>query len=454
MSVIVTELSRFERRLTLRFESTPLNRAESRAARRLSHNIDINGFRRGKAPRRMVENIVGRERIRNDAIEGLLDNRLPDALAGEGLVPAVTPSVDEVREIDEGVEVDVRVTLWPTLERPPEYEGRHFEIDEEPYEIDEDLIESHLNRGRDQFAELETVQRASLEGDYVAIDLHVSRNGQPVEAFSLSDFLYEVGSEGLLDGLGAEMAGCSAGDIVSFPSALRFEAAGMEAGTPVDVRVLVKEVKERRLPDLNDEWVSGFTEFDTVDEFRQGVVSELEASRLSILRREFSNKVVADLVEEMDVDIPQAVIGAEAARMFDRFYRRLEEGGSSFDGYLEAAQQDREVFFSRLQDEAARQVRTRVLLDSVATAAGLEVEDRELARAYEEMALQRDETGEELVSRLAGTVQERALIGDILRIKALDALLRGAVAEDRHGNVIDLRLDAPEVSDIVEAEIE
>ncbi|MCY4370254.1 MAG: trigger factor [bacterium] len=454
MSVTVTELSAFERRLTIRFHRLRLDRAETRAARRLSRDIDINGFRRGKAPRRLVERIVGRQRIRGEAIEDLLGDRLPSALMDAELVPATNPSVDDAREVDGGLEVDVRVSLWPTLEFPPDYVGRRIEVSQEAYEVDEDLIEAEMNHNREQFAELETVERASMGGDYVAIDLHVSRNGQPVEPVSISDYMYEVGSEGFLDGLGEELAGRSAGDIVGFASALRFEAGGLEAGTPVDVRVLVKEVKERRLPELNDEWVYDFTEFDTVEELREAVISELESSRLSTLRREFSNKLIADLVGEMQVDIPPAVIDADAARQFDQFCRRLDEGGIDFEEYLEAVDQDREALFGRFREEAAQQIRTRVLLDSVAAGAELEVEEHELARAYEDMAEQFEGTGQQLAKRLAGSVQEMALVGDILRLKALDTLMRGAVAADRHGNVLDLRFDPPAGDDIVEAEIE
>ena len=453
MSVTVTELSAFERRLTIRFDRLRLERAETRVARRLSRDVHINGFRRGKAPRRLVERVVGKQRILNEAIEDLLGDRLPKALVEAELAPAVTPSVDDAREVDGGFEVDVRVSLWPTLDRPPDYVGRRFEVDAEAYAVNEETIETEIDRNREQFAELETVERPSAEGDYVAIDLHVSQNGRPVEPVSLSDFLYEVGSEGLLAGLDEELAGLSAGDIGGFAGALHFEADGLKAGTPVDVRVLVKEVKERRLPELDDDWVSDFTEFDTVEEFREDITHELEDSRLDLLRREFTDRVMTELVGEMDVDIPQAVIDTEAATGFDRFYRRLEGGGLDFEDFLEVTGQDRESLSVRFREDAERRIRTRLLLDSVASDAGLEVQDTELAEAYEAMAERSDETGPQLAERLAGSVQETALVGDILRSKAAREMIRSAVAEDRHGNVIDLRFDPPEEEDIVEAVI-
>ena len=454
MSVTVTDLSPFERKLTITFEGAPLDRAQTRAARRISRNIDINGFRRGRAPRRMVENVVGKERIRNDAIEDLLGSRLPSTLRDTGLAPAVSPSVDAVREIDRGVEVDVRVSLWPMLDAPPYYRGRRFELEDEGPSPAEDVIQAHLDEYRDQFAELETVQGTAMRGDYVAIDLHSSYDGRPLEALSVSDFLYEVGSEVLLEDLGGRLEGVHAGDVVEFETKLRFEAGGLAAGTEIEARVLVKEVKEKRLPDLDDEWASDFTEFDTVEELRGDIVERLENRRLDVLRTRFENIVMAELMDEVEVDIPIAVRDATAARMFERLHSRLHEGGVSLDEYLEAAQEDRETLAGRLQEQATGRIRSQVLLDSIAADTGLEVEEAELREAYEQAAREHGEEAEDLAERLAGSVQEMNLMGDILRTKAFAALVRAAVAIDRDGNVLDLRYEDPDGVEVVEAEIE
>jgi trigger factor len=301
---------------------------------------------------------------------------------------------------------------------------------------------------------LETVDRPSVTGDYVAIDLHASPDGQRLEPVSVGDFLYEVGSDGLLDGLGDNLVGCSAGDITDFMSTLRFDVGGLGAGTPVEVRVLVKEVKEKRLPELDDDWVSDFTEFDTVEELRDQVVEQLEGRRRSTLQYQLRNKVVSDLSGEVDVDIPGAVIEVTAARIFDVLRGRLEAAGMDFDEYLEAARQDRETFFEQLHQQADAQVRRNVLLDSVATRAGIEVEDHELQQAYEEVASGRDETADELSERLAGSMHEMNFVSDILRSKALTTLVEGAVAADRDGKVLDLGSDPSEGFEIVEAETE
>ncbi len=454
MSITVTEVSSFERRLTISFENPLLDSAETRAARRLSREIHINGFRRGRAPRRMVENIVGRERVRHEAMEDLLTRHLPDALNDTGLVPAVTPIIDKVRDTEDGLEVDIMVSLWPAVDEPPDYVGRHIELDSDAYMIDEALIESEIKDYREEFCELETVQRPSVADDQVEIDLIVSYDGSPVDALSISDYLLEVGLDGLYEGLGDQLAGRSVGDIFDFDSSLQFEAGGFEVGTPVRVRVLVKRVYEERLPDLDDEWVSDFTEFETVQELRASVIGDLEAERQDALRFDLRNRVVSELMGELEVDIPPTIIDADVVRRFESFNENLKGYRLSLDEYLEASALDREGFLSELRGQAIRELRLRLLLDSVVTDAAIEVAEHELAEAYESMAEQSEETGPQLAERLAGSVQESALVGSILRGKAMDTLLECVVAVDRDGNVIDLDTVHGEDEYMVESEIE
>ena len=446
MSVTVTELSGFERRLTLRFEGEALQDAENRAARRISRLVHINGFRRGRAPRRMVERVVGKDEVRHEAVQEMLQDRLPDALDEARLSPAAPPEVEEVRNEAAGVEVDVRVALWPVLERLPEYEGRRFELDG-PSEVDPEEVQRQLELQLEDFAELETVDRPALDGDYAVLDIDSRSEGRALAAFSADDLLYEVGSDGLFDGLDESLAGCSAGDEVDFTSRLRRAAGGLETGAPAAVRVMVKEVKEKRLPDIDDEWAADFTEFDTVEEMERDIYRWLEEIRLEGLRRELHGKVMSELLEEIDAVIPAAVIGAEVDRILDRVRRRYEGQGVDVDRYLNKTGRDREEYLLQVDAAAARQVRTRLLLDAVAAHAGLEVEERDLQPLYERAAAETGRTAEEMKQRMAGSLYVTAVADDILKQRALDALLRAVTPVDRDGNVIDIEIDEPDAED-------
>ena len=447
MSVTVTELSDFERRLTIRFDGAPLRDAENRAARLLSHQVHINGFRRGKAPRRMVEKLVGRDLIRHEAVREMVEGSLPDALDETGLVPAANPEVEEIRNEEDAFEVDVRVALWPALEAPPEYEGRRFELDGAS-EVDPAEVEHHIEHYLEGFAELETVERPALDGDYAAIDIESWCGDRALAAFSAVDLLDGLGSDGLLDGLDDSLAGCSAGDVVDFASSLRYAGDGLEAGSPVDVRVLVREVKEKRLPDLDDEWVSDFTEFDSVEELKTTVQNRLDDIRITGLQSQLREKVFSELIDEIDATIPAAVIGNEAERLFEAMRLQFElQGVDDLDRYLEEAGQDREALMLRVDHMAAERVRTNLLVDAVAAHAGLKIRTRDLEAAYEAAAAETGRDPRELKQQMAGSRLETAMVSDILRNKATVALMRAVVPVDRDGNVLDLELEAFEAAE-------
>ncbi len=449
MSTNVTELGPFERQVTVTVDGPTLESAKNRAARRLSRDLRIKGFRPGKAPRRIVENTVGAERIQEEAIDEVLPELVGTALDEAALEPAVTPSVDAIRTLDDGVEVDVRVTLWPRPDRVPSYQGRTVAV--EAPEMSDEAVQQQLDRLREQFAELETVERPSVDGDYVAINLNATRNGQPVEEASASDLLYEVGSAGLLEGLDAHVIGRTAGDIEQFSTTLPAGFGGDLAGSEVSVQVLVKEVKAKRLPELDDEWVSDYTEFDTVDDLRNELVTRMEAMRLATLQQDFQSKLMVELLDELEIETPDAIITAEMDTLFHRFAHQLSDSGIEFSDYLELSGQSQEAFLEDLRAQATRSVHTDLLLDGVAAESGLTVTPEELREAYEALSTQVDETADQLAERLGGTVQEKRITGDILRRKALDALMRSAVAVDEDGNTLDLQVDPPESDDEVPA---
>jgi len=434
-------LGPFERQLTIEVDGEALESAKSRAARRLSKDLKIKGFRPGKAPRNIVENAVGSARLREEAIDEVLPTVVGAALVETDLEPAVTPSVDAIRDIDGGVEVDVRVTLWPTLESVPTYDGRRVEI--ESPDTTEEAIEEQLDRLRDQFAELETVERPSVDGDYVAINLNASQNGQLVEAASAADLLYEVGSNGLLEGLDGNVTGRSAGDIEQFSTSLPEGFGGEMAGATVDIQVLVKEVKAKKLPDLDDEWVSDYTEFETVAELRGEIEGRMEQMRMGAIRQDYQSKLMFEMLEELEIETPEALITSEMDGIFHRFSHQLGENDIEFADYLQLSGQSQEAFLEDLRSQAVRSVHTDLLLDGVAADAGLEVTSEELGEAYDALSSQVEETAEELAARLSGTVQEKRITSDILRRKAVDALMRSAVAVDQDGTVLDLQLDVP-----------
>ena len=434
MPTTVTEVSPFER--VVRFEITEDRIAEAKktVARRLSREIKIKGFRPGKAPLPLVEATVGPETVRKEAIDEMLPKVLSEILEAEELHPAVNPELVSLDETGDQVEVEVRVTLWPEVELP-EYKGRRIQVTNPA--VTEEELEAQLLRMLDQFATVEEVDRAAGEGDYVSIDISATIDGEVVEGTTASDLLYEVGSEQLLDGMDDHLLGSAAGDEVTFEAELP-EGLGERAGEVATFTVKVNEVKEKVLPELTDEWVEENTEFETVDELRRALRDGLEDAKLKAVSREFAEKALDTLRDQVEVSLPEALVRAEMDNQLHRFIHRLEEYDLTLEDYFQASGVDEEAFASNLRSEAEISLKTRLVLEAVADAEGIEVTADDLIALVQSLAAQ-SEDPEGFVKAFVDSGQELALAGDILRNRALDAILAAATPVDEEGNPVDLQ---------------
>ncbi|HSR44786.1 MAG TPA: trigger factor [Acidimicrobiia bacterium] len=444
MNTTITDAGPFEKLVTVQIAEADIDKAKSTVARKLSRDLKIPGFRPGKAPRPVVEATVGADRLRSEAIEEVLPSAVTDALEELELEPAATPAVENIRDIDEGVEVDVKVTLWPVLEFAPDYRGRTVEVTSP--DVTDEEVNQNVDRMRDQFAELETVGRAASTGDYVSINLSATQDGEIVEEAAAEDLLYEIGSGSFIEGIDTELTGSSAGEIVSFEGLLP-DGFGDKAGQSVTYRLLVKEVKQKKLPDMTDEWVDDVTEFSTVEEMTGSLRARIRQMKLNSVNNEFRVKLLDLLADEMEIEIPAAIIDGEMESIFHSFSHRLEEQKISIADYLQITGQDQQAFIDDLNSQANRNVRTNLLLDAVVKHSEIEVEDAEYAELIGALAAQTGSETDELIARFAETNQEKELRSDILRRKALDALLEAAVAVDSEGNPIDLSPGEESVED-------
>ncbi len=449
LDIEVTDAGPNEKLLAFTIPEDRLRRAEDAAARVISREVKIKGFRPGHAPRRVVEAMVGAERIRSDAVEELVPEIGAEAIEESGLKPDAPATIEEIDDDGSEVKVTLKLTFRPTLDELPEYRGREVEVPSP--EVDDDELVEQLSRIREQFAELETVDRPAVEGDFVALDLSATRDGEPVEEASASDLTYEVGSGTLIEGLDEHLTGATAGDVLSFDSTLP-AGFGDLAGAEVTFKVLVKEVKEKRLPELTDEWVSDVSEFETVDEFRADLRKRLMEAKLEQARRRLRDAALESVLEDVVVEVPEQILGAEMDGILHRFAHQLESQGISLSDYLQITGQSQDAFVDDLKDQADRNVRTDLLLDALAEQEGLEVSEDELDEYLRVLAAQAGQDAEQLRAEAGDGVQ--ALRSDILRRKALDALVSAAVPIDEHGKRVDLDLEEEETGNEPEEETE
>jgi trigger factor len=423
-----------ERLLTVTVDGTALAAATSRAARRLSREVKVKGFRPGKAPQRLVESVVGAETMRREAIDEALPGAVSAAIQEAGLEPAVSPRVTAVRDAADGIEADVRVTLWPEIEQLPSYHGRRIVVDSPT--VAEGDVDAHIERMRLRFAELDDVARPGADGDFSLVDVRTRSGESEVAAGSATDLLVEVGAEGFLEGLGEALRGKQAGDIVEFSTTLP-QGMGEEGGKAVEARVLVKQVKARRLPELTDAWVDEVSEFTTVAEMRDALGGELRRLRLGAARMELEERLLDQLREELDLRLPTDLIEAEADAVLHRFAHRLDARKATIEQYLTATGQTADMLVADARTQAILNLRTRLLLEAVARAEGIEVGADDLAGAMDALAREAGMTREAYRGALAEGGGDKALAGDILRRRAVDRLLELAVAVDADGQQIE-----------------
>jgi len=428
-----SEESPFERTLTVVLDAAALEAGREKAARRLSREMKIKGFRPGKAPRRVVESMVGAETMRREAIDEALPPAVATTLIEAGLQPAVTPRVLAVRDTEEGVEAEVRVALWPEVAELPDYRGRHIVVDSP--EVSEADVDAQVERLRTQFAELDDVEREGFDGDFALIDLRTRSGEEEIAAGSTTDLLVEIGAGAFLEGLDEALRGKKAGDIVEFSTNLP-QGMGEDGGKAVEAQVLVKQIKARRLPELTDTWIDDVSEFATVAEMREALGAEMRRVRLGAARAELEQRLLDQLRDEMDLVLPEGLVEAEADAVLHRFAHRLEARRLTIEQYLAATGQDADALVADARSQAVLNLRTRLLLEAVARAEDLQVAEEDLAGAIEALAAAAKTTPDAYRRALEEGGQEKALAGDILRRRAVDRLLELVVAVDADGNEI------------------
>lgn len=433
----VNETGRFERTLTVTLANEELAEAKQKAARRISKNMKIKGFRPGKAPLGVVERMAGADYVRSEAIEEAIQSVVPAAIDEAGLEPVTVPSVSAIRDgSDDGsVEIDVLVTLWPVLESLPDFGD--IEIEVERPDVTEEEVDEQLDALRNQFAELEEHDGEIADGDFAMVDIDVVHDGEAVETAAAKDLMYEVGTKSFIDGLDDLLVGASVGATVSGPGTLP-EGYSDLGGEDVTLEVTVKEARTKVLPELTDDMVQEATDFETVDELDAAIRTNMHAYKVHTQRQVLQDQVVQHALNELDFEVPDALISAEVEARVHNLVHRLENDDIQIQDYLRITGQDEETFIATMRDQADQALSTRILLESIAAVENWEVGDDDLVSHVETMLGGQPGDPQELVDAWKASGQIDSLTGDILRERALSSLVDAARAVDADGNPVDL----------------
>jgi trigger factor len=422
----VTELPESRVRLEAEVPAEEVERRVTEAARQLGRQMKVPGFRRGKVPPPIVIRRLGREAVLDEALRAHLGSWYADAIQGAGIAPVGQPELDVSTLPGEGEPLSFSIEIGV---RPAAQLGRYkgVEVGRREPEVEDSRIGEELERLRDQFGTLETVERPAAEGDHVVIDYVGSIDGEPFEGGTGRDQLIELGSGGLIPGFEEQLIGAKAGDQrtveVEFPEDYQAEQL---AGRTAQFDVNVTEVKSKRLPELDDEFASDAGGFDTLAELREDIAGRLREADEGAIEREFEQAVLDAAVDDAKVDVPEQLVHARAHELLEDTFSALARQGISKEAYLQIAGKDEETLAHDAEPDAERALKREAVLAAVVDAEGIEPTDEDIREALEPSAERSGASVDELLERLRADDRLERVREDVASRQALDLLVRDA----------------------------
>lgn len=385
------------------------------AYKRWAREIKVPGFRVGKVPRQLIDARVGADTVRQDALRDALPTFYRDALMAEDLEAIAPPDIEIVTfDTGEPLVFEATVDTRPDVEVP---DLSSISVDMPSAEVSDADIDEQVDRLRDRFAELETVGRDAHRGDYVLIDLNGSQNGQPVEGAGAPDFLYEVGSKTGPPRLDEELEGSRPGAILKFNDAM---PAGELAGQEISFTVLVKEVKTKKLPPVDDEFAKTVGEFKNLEQLRDDLRERLTEVKREMAEEELRAAVLDAFVEASGLEPPHKLVETEFEHRLEHFGDDLRRAGLTMDQYGRQAQLTELEIRSEIRAQAARSVKAELLLEEVAREQSIEVAEEDLGREIALAAARAQRDPKEVAQQLVESGRLSAVAADIMRRKALE----------------------------------
>jgi trigger factor len=386
----------------------------------------VPGFRKGKVPPPIVIGRLGREAVLDEALRNALGGWYADAIEEAGIAPVGEPELDMGELPDEGepLSFSIEVGVRPDA-KLGQYKG--LEVGRREPAVAESAIDEELERLRERFATLETVDRPAGEGDQVVVDYVGYVDGEPFEGGTGRDQLLELGGGRLIPGFEEQLTGASAGDQrtveVTFPE--DYQATEL-AGKAARFDVTVTEVKAKRLPETDDEFASEAGGFDNVAELREDIANRLKEAEERAIEREFEEAALDAAVAESEVEVPEKLVHARAHELLDETLSALARQGISKEAYLQIAGKDEEEMAREAEPAAAQALKRDAVLAAIVNAEGIEPTDEQVLEALEPSAERTGSSPEELLEQLRKADRLQAVRDDVANRQALELVVREA----------------------------
>jgi trigger factor len=381
METTVKELPNSRARVEVEVDPADVDSTIQRTAQRLGQNMKMPGFREGKVPPEMVVQRLGREAVLTEALESALADWYERAMIDSGVSPVGDPQLDlkELPPEGEALKFAIEVAVRPAA-KLGDYKG--LEVGRPEQEVPKEAVDAELDRLREAFASLNTVDRAAREGDVLQIDYVGKIDGEEFEGGSAKDYLLELGAGRVLPEFEKPLTGAKGGDTkkaaVTFPDDYPGEEV---AGKQADFEISVREVREKELPELNDDFAAEASEFDTLDELRSHIEERIGQVLEQQLAEAFRESALDAAVDKAKVDLPAEVVDARAEEMWRRAERSMRQRGMEPETFLQVQGKTREEMIETARPDAERALKREAVLEAVADAEKIEVSEEDLLEA-------------------------------------------------------------------------
>lgn len=428
MSLQIEKLEKNMVKLTIETSVETFEAAIERAYRKNRSRMSIPGFRKGKAPRNMIEKLYGVGVFYEDAANDIIPDAYEKAVEESGLEIVSRPEVDVI-QIEKGkpfiftaeVAVKPEVTLG-------EYKG--IEVPGMDVSVSEEEITKELETAREQNSRLVTLPEdtPAENGDQAVIDFEGFVDGVAFEGGKGENYPLTLGSHSFIDTFEDQLVGRRAGEEievnVTFPEG--YQAAEL-AGKPAMFRVNIKEIKRKELPELDDDFAQDVSEFDTLQEYREDVTKKLTERKEQAVRRDKENAVVERIVENAQMEIPDPMVDSQVRQMAEEFARNLQYQGMQLEQYLQYTGMNTNSFLESLRPQAVKRIQTRLALEAVVKAESIEPSQEDLDEEIQKMASMYQMEVEKVKELLHGEDQMEGLKMDVAVQKAIDLVTDAAI---------------------------
>ena len=373
---VVENKEKFQVELTIEVGQEEFEAGLDQAYRKSRGNISVPGFRKGKAPRKVIEGMYGAGVFYEDAVEEIYPQACQDAIVEKGLDFVAPPQVEILSLGKEGFTFKATVTVRPVVTLK-QYKG--LEADKVLPTVTETSVENELKQFVDRATQLEPVDRAAEMGDSMVMDYEGRKDGVPFDGGAAKGYELALGSHTFIPGFEEGVVGMKAGDEktidLTFPE--NYHAEDL-AGKPVQFTVKCIEVKEKKVPTIDDEFAKDVSEFDTLAEFKDDLKQKIIDRNMAQSEAKFRQALLGQLCDQIDIELPEAMVNAQIDSLMNNYAARLEQQGISLEMYLQYMQMDMDKLRSDLKEPAKMQIKQQLALDAVVAAKGITVSDEDV----------------------------------------------------------------------------